>query len=233
MLRNYFKIAFRHFWNHKTYVLTNVVGLAVAIAICILAYFHLAFNFQFNEMYDATTKNIYRIELFKNSKDKNEEFAVTNASLITSLAPETPEIKLAVRYEREWLELKIITRGQYFKSSFVHADSGFFLMFKHKFIYGNEKTALKDDASIVLNAASAKKYFGNKDPIGKTVTYFLWGRKRDVIVTGVIEQPANSMFTFDAMVRIDDQLRVFTPFTPGVETFVEIPNKKDVVVVQK
>src|SRR6266542_2650168 len=75
-------------------------------------------------------------------------------------------------------------------------DSNFFNVFTLQFLKGNAQHAFKDANSIVITESVAKKYFGNENPIGKT----LQGDQllEDLMVTGVIKDvPSNSHFHFD------------------------------------
>lgn len=240
MLRNYITIALRHFWAHKSYVIFNIVGLAVAITVCILAYFHLAFNFQFNEMYKDTTQNIYRIDAHAMIDGVKREGASVSYPLIRSLMAEAPEIKQRIRYcQGDYGTSRIKVGDKYYKDYIWYTDSNFFHTFKHEFIYGNE-TALNDWGGIVLSDVDAKKYYGDENPLGKIVTLVYKGGKKDFVVRGVIKQATNNMFTFDAVARIEGFLSAsaidessWKTYENLPEVFLEIPNKKDVVAVEK
>ena len=48
-------------------------------------------------------------------------------------------------------------------------ESSFFKIFPLKFIGGDPATALSAPYTIVISEELAKKYFGNENPIGKTI----------------------------------------------------------------
>lgn len=239
MFRNYFIIAIRHFWANKSYVIANVVGLAVAITVCIMAYFHLAYNFQFNEMYKESAKNIYRIDTYGILDGVKHEGAAISYPLVKSLMTEMPEIKQRIRYIVDNMGVEKIKVGdKYYKDYIAYTDSGFFQVFKHEFLYGNE-TALNDKSGIVLCDADYKKYFGDKNPLGQIVSLIYKGKKKDFVVRGVVKQLQNNMFTFDAIARIENYLADNNidesdwKFWHKPEVFLEIPDKKNVPIVRK
>lgn len=239
MFRNYLTIAIRHFWANKQYVITNVVGLAVAITVCIMAYYHLAYNYQFNEMYKESTKNIYRIDTYGIIDGAKHEAAGVPHALANALMAETPEIKQRIRYIFGDLGTSRLKVGdKYYKDYINYTDSGFFKVFKHEFIYGNE-TALSDKSGIVLSDVDYKKYFGNKNPLGQVISLVYKGGKRDFIVRGVVKQPQNSMFTFDAIARIENFIieskidESDWKYWNRPEVYLEIPDEKNVAVVKK
>ncbi len=75
----------------------------------------------------------------------------------------------------------------------IFSSSSVFALLK-----GNPATVLADPNSIVMTASTAKKYFGNEDPIGKVVAF---NKKMQMKVTGIAEDiPANSHIEFDIVV---------------------------------
>ena len=79
-------------------------------------------------------------------------------------------------------------------------DSSFFDVFTFPFIQGNAKNAFKEVNSIVLTQATAKKYFGSEEPMGKVLHIDALG---DMMVTGVLKDiPGNAHFHFDFLISI-------------------------------
>ena len=63
-------------------------------------------------------------------------------------------------------------------------------MFQFPFKYGSPTTALQDKLSIVLSEETAEKFFGNENPVGKTIAA---DDTLQLTVTGVLQHvPANS-----------------------------------------
>ncbi len=93
-----------------------------------------------------------------------------------------------------------------FDLNYKVVDNSFFDIFTFPFISGNSKTALSGPNSIVLSESTARKIFGDTNPIGKTVTLKSSYRdlKMQVKVTGVIKDiPSNSSITSDAFASIE------------------------------
>ncbi|HEY1056738.1 MAG TPA: ABC transporter permease, partial [Emticicia sp.] len=75
------------------------------------------------------------------------------------------------------------------------ADSNFFEVFSIPLLKGNPKTVLKEPKTIVITETTADKYFGNSDPIGKTL---IFGENDIYRITGICEDiPANTHFHYD------------------------------------
>ena len=71
-------------------------------------------------------------------------------------------------------------------------------MFTLPFLIGDPETALSDPHSIVLSEKLAEKYFGDANPLGRTITL---ENKIQFMVTGVMKDiPGNSIFTFQGVI---------------------------------
>lgn len=197
MLRNFFTVALRNIARQKTYVIINIAGLAIGIASSIIIILfvinELSYD-KFNEKY----KQIYRVYLDGKIGESEIKGAWTAAPTAKALKNEIPDVIDAVRMDN-WDEtiIKIQDRS-YIENHFMLADSGFFNIFSIPLIQGDPKTALAAPHTLVLTKSTAKKYFGNEDPIGKTLrinsdtTYYS--------VTGIMEDvPENAHFEFNVL----------------------------------
>ncbi len=92
----------------------------------------------------------------------------------------------------------IITIGDklFEESKILFADSTLFDVFSFKLLEGDPKNALSGLDKMVLSASTAKKYFGNKNPVGQIVK--MGSDARPFEITGVIENcPSNSQIKYD------------------------------------
>ncbi|MBK7873714.1 MAG: ABC transporter permease [Saprospiraceae bacterium] len=81
------------------------------------------------------------------------------------------------------------------EKGFLFADSTFFDIFSFKVLRGNPNTLLDDLNTVVLTESAAKKYFGEEDPLDKSITT---NGTTEYRVTGVVaDAPANSQIKFD------------------------------------
>jgi putative ABC transport system permease protein len=88
-----------------------------------------------------------------------------------------------------------------FRETLALADSFFFEMFTFPLTAGDPKTVLSDEHSIVISRSQAEKYFGEEDPLGKTLTITYGHRIKDYLVTGIAEDvPPNSSIQFSILI---------------------------------
>jgi putative ABC transport system permease protein len=83
------------------------------------------------------------------------------------MKPVFPEIESAVRVATVSF---LFRKGdiKYQEENSLLADPDFFKVFDFPLLQGDPKTCLKEPFSAVFSATTAKKYFGNTDPVGQT-----------------------------------------------------------------
>jgi len=202
MFKNYFKIAVRNILRHKSYAFINILGLAGGIAACMLIYMFVNNELSFDK-FNSNSKNIYRLVFDYKFPDKLDHLAVASPIAGITVKKDFPEVvnqtsisqyggKLLVKYEEK----------KFYESNIYVADSTFFTVFDYKLIKGEKSTVLKDPNTVAIDQSMAKKYFGNDDPIGKTLQYDNGdGTFASYKITGVFEDvPVNSHLVFNSLV---------------------------------
>lgn len=205
MLKNYFKIAWRSLLKSKGYSSINIGGLAIGMA-CFLM---IAMFIQHEFSYDGYHKNgnrIYRTVHHDNLEDFNDAWVWGNAPIAAALKSDFSEILETVQFSGRSDVLLKYGKVAFQESNCFFVDAAVFEMFSWSLLSGNPKTALEAPYSVVLTETIAKKYFGNEDPIGKTLEGGRTGGRANpgvYTVTGVMEDvPSNSHFTFDVLMSM-------------------------------
>ncbi len=124
-----------------------------------------------------------------------------------ALAEDFSEIAKAVKFFRPYSPPSLEYGDKQFNEDrFFFADPAVFEVFSFKLIRGNPETVLQDPNSMVITAAMARKYFGDEDPIGKTlVSKILWNETA-FKVTGVLSDvPEPSHFKCDFLAPFDSK----------------------------
>ncbi|HKI77109.1 MAG TPA: ABC transporter permease [Ignavibacteriaceae bacterium] len=209
MLKNYFKIAIRNLLRNKVYSFINIFGLSIGIACSILIML-----FVKNELsYDSFHKNadnIYRISLFENyAKDEQHFNSITPARIGPALKENFPEVKNAIRYSDMQGQVKYGSKS--FPEKYNLADPDFFRMFSFPLIKGKPNDALSSPNSVVLTESMARKYFGDNDAMGKTISINLDDKAEDFIVSGIAKDvPDNSSIQFNIVIPFEKMKDLFS-----------------------
>ena len=196
MIINHIKIILRKLFTNKSNLSINVLGLAFGLASCILIFSYINFELSFDR-YHKNSNNIYRID----SKSIIDQRATESANCPLKYAPtlieEFPEVIDAVRFVRTVERSFSYNDLHYFQDGVIYTDQDVFNVFSFNLISGDPKTALKYPYTMVLTEETAKKYFGDENPLGKMIK---WDNSANYTVTGVIKNPPiNSHFTFNVL----------------------------------
>ncbi|MEP4533067.1 MAG: ABC transporter permease [Cyclobacteriaceae bacterium] len=207
MFKNYYKVGVRNMLRNKTFSILNISGLAVGIASCILILIYVNNELSY-DTYNSQYDNTYRVlhyfgeqgEDFEVLSPPTSEYQVWgNAPIAPAMKSYFPEVDKVFRFtsSSSWLlSHNGITSSE---EGILFADSTAFDVFDWTILAGNPKTALTRPKTIVLTKILADKYFGEENPIGKTL---LMDNQESYEVTGVVEIPPNSHFTFSALVSM-------------------------------
>jgi len=196
MFKNYLKIALRNIKGYKVYSFINIAGLTIGMAACILILLWV----QDEMSYDRFHKNashLYRV--FAEFTYHNENWAVTPIPLAPAAKAEFPEIVDAVRYRPassliEKDEKKFNERGAF-------VDPTFLTTFSFTLTKGAAETALANPFSIVISEKMAEKYFGDENPLDKTLTV---DNDQQFKIAGVLKEiPQNSHIRFDFLLPFE------------------------------
>ena len=210
MLKNYLKVAIRSLLKDKVFSLINIFGLAVGMAAFLLILQYV----QFEKSYDKfllNTENIYRVSL---DQYQNKELVITSAENYPGVGPafmaDLPEVTGYARlYNMGYKNNIVITYEngptgpvQFRQRKFLYADSSFLPMLGYPMALGDAATALAEPFSIVISESYARMYFGDADPIGKSLRLQDDDYNDETCkVTGVFKDlPGNTHLEFDVLI---------------------------------
>lgn len=206
MVKNYLLITLRSMLKNKLYLSINIIGMAVAIACSIIAYF----NWDHNESFDSHHVNastIYRINLVREFQGRQTSYGYVPIALGNAIKQNVSDIDVVVRYSLGGGNFRV--GDELFQTGVTNVDPAFFDLFTFDFIDGDG--VLKDKSQIILHEELARKHFGTEKAVGKTMIQMLdSGKTEEFTVTGVFrQQPSNSSFTDRAFTIYENQ------FSPG------------------
>lgn len=200
MLKNYFKTAWRNLWNNKTFSAINIFGLSIGIACSLLILFHVKQELSYDKGFTKADR-IFRVTM--EALDVSRKWAATPPVMGPEMKQDFPEIAQMVRFYRPYPYLLLSStaaNGQvnrFEEKGGLIADSGAISLFDIKFIEGNAATALSSPDAIILTKATAEKYFGKGNALGKVLHDDT--QKYPLTVTGVISDfdfPTHMKFDF-------------------------------------
>jgi len=197
MIKNYFKIAWRNLWKNKIFSSINIIGLAVGMAAFMVIMMFVSYEKSFDNFH---TRNIYRLNEVQSvgSEGTTQKVALSMFPMGPALKQEIPEIKNFTRIH--WAQKYQLTydKKKVFLPQTFFVDSTFFKIFDFQVVRGDKQGLLKPHSAMITEE-TAKKLFGDADPIGKMITHY----GDDTVtfaVTGILANvPKNSQLQFDAL----------------------------------
>ncbi len=167
MFLNIIRVIIRNIHKHKFFTFINISGLTLGFAAFITISLFINYEYSwdtFNEKYNR----IYRVNQRVNDKDDVWQQV---PPAVSQAIRKYPEIEQSILVREGWGEYLSGNGKDYFlQNDGYYASSDFFSVFTVVFIYGNANTALEQPNSIALSEKLALKIFGDKNPVGKTIT---------------------------------------------------------------
>ncbi len=193
MFTNYLRIAFRNLQKNKLYSFLNITGLSVGLAGGILVLLWVSQELSFNQFH-TNLPNIHIMMQNQTQGGETYTFQAMPGPLAAGLRNEFPEVEWAAR--ASWNSKYLLSAGD--KKTYergFHTEPDFFNIFNFTVLAGDPIAALRESGSVVITQRTAQKFFGNEDPIGKTIRI---ENELDMKVAAVLADiPANSTLRFD------------------------------------
>jgi putative ABC transport system permease protein len=196
MFKNYFKVAIRNIIRQKGYSFINIFGLAAGIASCILIMVWVQNELSYDGFHQKADR-IYRLYGDLTLGGNLRSQPIVGAPVAPALKQAFPEVENTVRMSPFNATTAKYGEKEFRENNIYYADNSFFEVFTLPLIIGNPATALTTRYSIVLTEKIANRYFGEENPLEKSLRF---SDGRVYTVTGVMKDvPPNSHFTFDIL----------------------------------
>ncbi len=235
MLKNQLKIAFRNLTRNGTYSLVNICGLTLGLASVLLIVTYVNHELSYDQFHNDADR-IYRISETVPLGDDVKVIASTSYALAPNLRLDYPELESTTFFSRPQSTDVFYKENRFFENRIHFVDDEFFEVFNFDFVDGTPE-ALKGINTIVLNESTAKKYFGNRSPIGEEIRLNQYYNGQDIALTvaGVIkDMPVNSHFHMDLLVGFKtSEQYVYTAMGrawgwDSGYTYVKVPEQFDI-----
>jgi len=195
MLKDLLKHSVRSLKKQKGYTAINVFGLAIGIACSLIITLFVLHQLSYDQ-YHVKKDRIYRMILDGKIGEQEVLVSSTAAVIGPTVAEEFPEVESCMRLNT--FGETIIKKGDvnFTITDFSEVDSTFFSFFSIPLLNGDSKNVLNEPYTMVLSESTAKKIFGNENPINKTLK--INTRKEAYRITGIMADfPENTHFNAD------------------------------------
>lgn len=194
MVKNYLLIALRNLRKRKGYAFINIFGLAVGIAASLLILQYVTHELSYDTFHEDADQ-IYRVRYdFFRGGERVFKSATAFPKVGPAMKADFPEVEEYARLYLRYGGAVIRHEDLSFKEdNLFQADPTFLTMFDYPLVQGDRTTALLEPNTAVVEVETARKYFGDDDPMGKRIRL---GNNEEYTITGIIESPENSHLKF-------------------------------------
>ncbi len=235
MIQNYLRVAIRNLRKHFTYSIINVVGLGLGLATCLLLLTWIRHELSYDRFHTKADQ-IFRASVEYSFGGQTSKTSVSPTALLPTLQKNFQEVENGVRVYNPsaWNPYIVRMDDKLFQEGkFYFADSTFFKIFSFLMIKGNPENALTEPRSVILTETTARKYFGDLDPMGRVLQV---NNKNDYTVTGLMKDvPGNCLLQFDFLASFSslDAAREQIWWSANYQTFFLLSPGADVHQLSK
>ena len=206
MFKNYLKVTLRNLYRDRLYALINIAGLSLGLASCMVLGLYLRSELTYDQHHEKHER-IFRVVGELNTHGKIDAVAYMSLAMAPLLAKDHPEIQAFVRFYPIMGQdvsgsgnlLYHENKAFYCKDIYI-ADENIFDVFTHRIIHGDPKTALSQPTSMAISESFAKKFFGDDNPLGKTIRTDTYPYKVTLVFA---DCPENSHLKYDVLISFN------------------------------
>jgi len=228
MFRNYLLVTFRNLLNNKVFTIINIIGLGIALAVCIVAFFNHMFNYEFDRTHDNFNE-IYRVTCFRDMQGREQEYGIIPATLGLEIKKDIPGIERSARLLRSSSPVK--EGDDIFSCRISYIDPEFLDIFTFPAVNGEIKS-ISEQGNVLISLKMAKTLFGDEHPLGKTISIVNDNNKEFSYRVGAVfaDLPENSSFRIDILTHFDNFLLMWqikdTDWKNWANAlFIQVPDK--------
>ena len=204
MWRNYMTVGLRALAKNRTYAFINIVGLAIGLAACLMLLIYVRYERSYDQWMEGA-QNVYQLQSHFRDPQTGEESDLQMSPYTAgrALRKDYPQIEASVYALNS--QPVVMRNGEAMPTEdVILVDNLFFDVMPLPLVSGDPRTALRQTNSIVLSESEARRFFGDANPMGQTLTLIMRGRSIDHRVTGVMRDlPRNSHMRLNMIGRID------------------------------
>jgi putative ABC transport system permease protein len=197
MFRLYLLVAIRTLLKKRLSSLVNIMGLAIGMTAFILIIQYVRYELSYDDFH-AKGERIYRIQQDRFDKGViSTQWAAGAPAVGQALYEDFPEVENFTRFQ---IWSGVFSQGEKkFREDKVYiADTSFFQVFSFSLLEGDPVTSLENPLEMVISQSTARKYFGDENPIGKSLRF---NGDLEIMITGIFRDvPKNSHLKPDFVV---------------------------------
>ena len=200
MFKIYLKTTFRNLGRNRTSTSINLLSLIIGITVSVVIFTIIKYQYTFDHFH-TNADRVYRVNFIQEQAWGKEYGSQTPEPLHKVLRADYPQIEAVSRTVGPMEVNLFIDEDKFVQNEILFVDEHFFKMFDQEWVRGNKEEAFKDPKAVILTESLVEKFFGDEDPMGKTIDF----TRRDLgIVKGVVKDPRkNTNLPYQMIAHVD------------------------------
>ncbi|MEZ4775844.1 MAG: ABC transporter permease [Bacteroidia bacterium] len=200
MLKNYLIVAIRTLVRNRNTSMINIAGLAIGLASCILIFIYVRSELSYDRFHPQAD-NLFRVLTIDKALGVTSNLVgITLPALGPAMGTEIPEVVKTVRVNGNGRGLITYEGESLYAEDVKFVEPSFLNFFGFEWKSGEKDRALTRPYTGVMSESLSKKIFGDKDPLGQTITL---NSNREIEITGIMADPPSAThLTYELLVSL-------------------------------
>ena len=201
MFKNYYKTSLRSMLRNPLSSFINVLGLSIAIGICLVAYVFMEFDYRIDHHHELKDE-VFATTFYADREGESAQYGFTPRPLGKGIVADIPQVVKACRIQDQEAVVKF--GNQVFHERLRLVDPSFLDMLTFP-LSGGTKATLREANNVIISHEMAIKYFGSEEPLGQDLLVIVGERSKRFKVTGVAKPfPEAHIIDFDFLVNFEN-----------------------------
>jgi putative ABC transport system permease protein len=237
MLHN-LKIILRHLSRQKLNTSLHIIGLTLGLSVCLVIALFIRYELSFDAYHEKADRT-YRIISKWTQNGKPDYHFSTPFPLANAIRTEVTGLEHVSFAHPVYTKIvEVSPQKKFIDERIMAVEPEFLEIFKVETIKGDLYKTLRTPYQAALTESTAKKLFGNEDPIGKTFSFTV-GDKFEFTVGALIKDfPSNTHLPASMLVSYSYSEKFLQPildgwtYVSGTETLIVVPENADLKIIQ-
>lgn len=235
---NHLKITFRHLIRQRLNTSLHIIGLTLGITVCILITLFIRYELSFDNYHEKGDRTYRIVSKWTSPTQEIDYHFSTPFPLANTIRNEVSGIEHVSFAHPPYVQtVEVTPQKRFLQKNILAVEPDFLNIFQVDVLKGNLYQTLSNPYQAALTESTAKKFFGNEDPIGKTFKFKI-REDFEFTVTCIIKDfPSNTHLPASMLLSHSYQEKFLQPnldgwtYVSGTETLVTLPKDADTEII--
>jgi putative ABC transport system permease protein len=232
------KIIFRHLSRQKLNTSLHIIGLTLGLSVCLVIALFIRYELSFDAYHEKADRT-YRVISKWTQNGKIDYHFSTPFPLANAIRTEVTGLEHVSFAHPVYTKIvEVNPQKKFIDERIMAVEPDFLNIFKVETLKGDLYKTLRTPYQVALTESTAKKFFGNEDPIGKTFSFTVDDKFEFTVGALIKDFPANTHLPASMLVSYSYAEKFLQPnldgwtYVSGTETLIVVPENADMNIIQ-